>query len=380
LDPDQVIDSACTQTGLADFGRDTFREGLERYVDALEHEAQLSELGEVALEAQITGGLVNRLRVVDWVARHPEVRKERVEAPLVVLGLPRTGTTFVSRLLACDPARRPLMGWEVRDCVPPPETATFTTDPRIDRARAAAEMLDALNPEVKAMHYEAPDEATECVTLLAQDFKSLQLSVIANVPSYDEWLLGCDQTSAYEYHHLVLRLLQSRAPGRWSLKTPHHSIALDALFAEYPDARVVVMHRDPVRVTASLCSLATALIGTFSDADHRAAIAAHWPDVASVIVERVMDHRDAHGDAAFIDVQYADLVTDPMRAVEQIYDWAGDPLTPETGNAMRRYVADNPQTRFGTHRYSLAGTGLDRAELEDRFAAYRARYDVPAEG
>jgi sulfotransferase family protein len=379
LDRERLIDGARAQTGLEDFGGDAFGEGLERYVDALEHDAQLSELGNAALEAQLTGGLVNRLRVVDWVTRHPEVREERVEAPLVVLGLPRTGTTFMSRLLACDPARRPLMGWEVRDCVPPPEAATFTTDPRIDQARAAAEMLDALNPAVKAMHYEAPDEATECVTLLAQDFKSLQLSVIANVPSYDEWLLGCDQTSAYEYHHLVLQLLQSRAPGRWSLKTPHHSIALGALFSQYPDARVVVMHRDPVRVTASLCSLATALIGTFSDADHRAAIASHWPAIAGVIVERVMDYRDAHGDAAFIDVQYADLVTDPLPAIERIYEWAGDPLTPETEARMRRYVADNPQTRFGTHQYSLAGTGLERAELEDRFAAYRDRYEVPAE-
>jgi hypothetical protein len=177
----------------------------------------------------------------------------------------------------------------------------------------------------------------------------------------------------------VLQLLQSRAPGRWSLKTPHHSIALGALFTQYPDARVVVMHRDPVRVTASLCSLATALIGTFSEADHRAAIASHWPAVAGVIVDRVMDYRDAHGDAAFIDVQYADLVTDPFRTIERIYDWAGDPLTPETADRMRRYIAENPQTRFGTHQYSLAGTGLERAELEDRFAAYRDRYAVPAE-
>src|SRR5581483_11622332 len=231
---------------------------------------------------------------------------------LFVLGLPRSGTTYISRLLGCDPARRPLMGWEARDCVPPPEAATFTTDPRIAEARAAADMLDALNPAVKAMHYEAPDEPTECVTLLAQDFKSLQLSVVANVPTYDEWLIGCDETSAYQHHHLVLQLLQSRAPGRWSLKSPHHSIALPELFARYPDARVVVMHRDPVRVAASLCSLAAALIGTFSDADHRATIATHWPPIAGVIVDRVMEYRDAHGDASFLDVQYADLVADPL--------------------------------------------------------------------
>ncbi|HZP30515.1 MAG TPA: sulfotransferase [Acidimicrobiia bacterium] len=379
MESERLIESACEQTGLDDFGSDSFREGLVRYVDALNTEAQLSAIGAVALEAQVTGNLVNRLRVVDWVKQHPEVRDEPVAAPLFVLGLPRSGTTYISRLLGCDPARRPLMGWEARDCVPPPEAATFTTDPRIAEARAAADMLDALNPAVKAMHYEAPDEPTECVTLLAQDFKSLQLSVVANVPTYDEWLIGCDETSAYQHHHLVLQLLQSRAPGRWSLKSPHHSIALPELFAQYPDARVVVMHRDPVRVAASLCSLAAALIGTFSDADHRATIATHWPPIAGVIVDRVMEYRDAHGDASFLDVQYADLVADPLATMKRIYDWAGDDLTAEAETRMREYVAANPQTRFGTHSYSLEGTGLDRRELEERFATYRDRYAVPSE-
>ena len=272
------------------------------------------------------------------------------------------------------------MGWEARNPVPPPETATFTTDPRIDEARAAADMLDLLNPDVKAIHYEPPDGATECVTILAQDFKSLQLSIVANVPTYDDWLVDVDETSAYEHHHLVLKLLQSRAPGRWSLKTPQHSIALDCLFAQYPDARLVVMHRDPVRVVGSLCSLATALMKTFSDADHQATITTHWPPLAELIVDRMMSYRDDHGDDAFLDVQYADLVADPLATVKRIYDWAGDELSPEAETRMRDYVAENPQTRFGTHRYSLDGTGLDRGELEERFATYRERYAVPSEG
>jgi Sulfotransferase family len=380
VDQERLIGTACEQTGLGDFGSDSFREGLDRYVDALDAEAELSEVGTLALEAQVTGNLVNRLRVVDWVARHPEVRDQQVIAPLVVVGLPRTGTTLMSRLLGCDPNRRALMGWEARSCVPPPEAATFTTDPRIEEARVASEMLDALNPAMKAIHYEPPDEATECVTLLAQDFKSLQLSIVANVPSYDDWLLGCDQTSAYEHHHLVLQLLQSRAPGRWSLKTPQHSIALDALFGQYPDARLVVMHRDPVRVVASLCSLATVLMGTFSDADHRGTITTHWPRIAGVIVDRLMRYRDDHDDESFLDVQYADLVADPLATMKRIYAWAGDELTPAAETRMRAYVVENPQTRFGTHRYSLEGTGLEPGELEERFGPYRDRYEIPREG
>ena len=379
MDHERLIETACEQTGLTDFGSDSFRDGLVRYVDAVNDTAALSEVGNFALEAQVTGNLVNRLRVIDWVAEHPEVRDEQVVAPLIVLGLPRTGTTFLSHLLDADPARRSLMGWEARNPVPPPEAATFTTDPRIEEARVAAEMLDALNPDFKAIHYEAPDESTECVTLLAQDFKSLQLSIVADVPAYDQWLLGCDQTSAYEHHHLVLKLLQSRAPGQWCLKSPHHSIALDALLTQYPDARLVVMHRDPVRVVASLCSLANGLMSTFSDADHRASVTANWPPIATVIVERVMAYRDAHGDDGFLDVQYADLVTDPLATMKRIYAWSGDELTPVAEGRMRDYVTANPQTRFGTHKYSLDGTGLERGALEERFATYRDRYEVPSE-
>ena len=212
MDVDRLVEASCEQAGSADFGGDSYREGLERFADALDREAELTEVGTLAMEAQITGNLVNRLRVTDWIASHPEVLEQRVEAPLFVLGLPRTGTTLMSYLLGCDPTRRSLMRWEAASSIPPPEAATFTTDPRIEEARVAEQMMDALNPGFKAIHYEAPDGPTECVTLLAQDFKSLQLSIVAYVPSYDEWLLACDQSPAYVYHQRALQVLQSRAP------------------------------------------------------------------------------------------------------------------------------------------------------------------------
>ena len=380
MDADRLVADACAATGLDDFGATAWREGLDRYVAALDAEADLSELGVLALEAQITANLANRLRVTAWHQEHPELAAERIERPLLVLGLPRTGTTLLSELLHRDPANRSLMRWEAASSVPPPRAEEMTSDPRIEEARASAAGMDALNPGFKAIHYEAPDGPTECVAVLAQDFKSLLWSVIAHVPSYDAWLLECDETSAYEYHRSVLALLQSCAPGRWSLKTPHHCLGIGVLVGLYPDARFVMTHRDPVTVMGSVCSLTRSLSGTFSDVDHTASIARVWTGIAQTLVDRVMRWRHDHGDAQFVDVSYRDLVADPVGAVAGIYGHFGEEVSPQAEAAMRRYVAEHPKGEHGRHEYRLDELGLDPGELEERFGAYRQRFGVEHEG
>lgn len=360
--------AAVEATGLTDFGNPSYREGLEVYVDSLDREAGLSEIGVLAVEGNLVASLRNRLRVVDWRATHPEVAAERVHAPLFVIGLPRTGTTLLSALLAEDPRRRALRRWESGDLVPPPEAATFDTDPRIEATRVSAAMLDTLNPGFKAIHHEPAEGPTECVTLLGQHFVSLLWETIANVPTYGEWLLAADQHDAYAYHRDCLQLLQSRAPGRWSLKSPHHGLALDALLAHYPDARIVVTHRDPVPVIGSLCSLTRSLSGTFTDVDHTAYIAEHWLDVAEQIVQRTIDARARHPEAAFLDVDYAELLERPLDVIAQIYAFDGLEATPEAEARMRAYLADNTQGKFGRHSYSLAEFGLREHEVRARLA------------
>jgi hypothetical protein len=376
LDLHRLEAAAVAAAGADDFGAPSYRDGLEVLVGSLNEEAQLSELGIAALDAQLTGILTNRLRVLAWRRDHPEVAIERVDEPLVVIGLPRTGTTLLSALLGCDPHRRPLVRWETADPIPPPETATFHTDPRIEATWAGMQLLDAINPGFKAIHYDPADGPTECVTLLAQHFVSTLFETLANVPTYGEWLLAVDETDAYAHHHDVLQVLQSRAPGRWSLKSPHHGLAVRELRARYPDAHVVVTHRDPVTVIASVCSLIQSLSSTFSDADHTKYIAAHWPDVAEVIVTRIADFRDANGDDGFLDVQYPDLMADPIGVVHAIYAWEGSEYTREAEEAMRAYMADNQQGKFGRHAYSLEPFGLDAGELTERFAPYVERFDV----
>ncbi|MEX2255290.1 MAG: sulfotransferase [Acidimicrobiia bacterium] len=380
LEPDDVVAEACTQTGLVDLGPDSFRDGLAALCDSISSEAELSELGDVAVRGTIVAALVNRLKVVDWAGAHPEIEAERIEDPIVVIGMFRAGTTFLSSLLDQDPGNRPLLRWESGDSVPPPTPQSHRFGPRVAAAQASGDMLEQLNPRMKAIHHEDADGPTECIAVMSQDFKSLSWEAITNVPSYSRWLLATDQRSAYEYHRTTLKVLQSGGVrGRWTLKSPHHAIALDALTAVYPDAQLVLLHRDPTALAASVCSLISTLSGTFSDADHRAYIAEHWTSMLEESVTRIDAFRAAHPDHPVIDVHYADLVRDPLATVGAIYGACGAELGERAYSAISAYVAENPKGKFGTHGYDLAEYGLDAGELRERFAGYVERYDIPAE-
>jgi hypothetical protein len=380
LRPDDLVAAAREQTGLTDLGADGYREGLERYCAAVTEEAQLNELGANAVPGNIVSSLANRLKVVDYARRHPDVADEQIVAPIVVVGMFRAGTTLFSYLLDRDPANRSLLGWESRDSVPPPRPGEHRSGPRLEAVRAGQALLEQIEPRFKVVQHEEPDGPTECISVMSQDFKSLSWEAIANVPSYGEWLLAIDQRSAYEYHRIVLQVLQhGGVRGRWSLKSPHHAIALEHLTAVYPDARLVLLHRDPVVLCASVCSLITTLSGIFSDADHRAYIAEKWTDLLEQCVTRVDAFRAANPAHPIVDVLYADLVREPVAAVRRVYEDFGWELSPEAAAGMADHVRAHPQGEFGVHRYDLSQFGLDGAELSERFAGYRERYAVPVE-
>src|SRR5438270_4223291 len=378
--PGELIDEACRQTGLHDFGSNGFREGLAIYCDSLSSQAKLNDVGALAVPGAIVTSLSNRLRVVEWVRRHPEVAAERIDAPLIVIGMFRAGTTFLSYLLDQDRRNRSLLLWESSDSVPPASPVDHRAGPRVEAARDHSAMLEQLNPRMRVVHHEEADGPTECIAVMSQDFKSLSWEAIANVPTYGEWLLHADQRSAYQYHRLALQVLQSgRVRGRWTLKSPHHAIALEALTAVYPDGHLVLLHRDPVVLCASVCSLISTLSGTFSDADHQRYIAAHWTTMLEESIDRIDAFRLAHPERPIFDVQYADLVQDPLATVEHLYSSVGEELDVGAREAMATYVSANPKGKFGVHGYDLDEFGLDGDELGERFAGYVARYDVPTE-
>lgn len=375
MNVDQVMADATAATGLDDLGPDgdLALAGLTAYADACASEADLSELGVMAVHGALVGALANRLKVVDHHRQHPELADSAVEAPVVVVGLFRAGTTLLSNLLDRDPANRALLRWESGDSVPPPTPAEQRTGPRVDAAQVGVDMLAAINPGIKAIHHEDADSPTECIAVLGQAFQSISWEALANVPSYAAWWRASDMTAGYRFHRSVLQVLQSNGSGgRWTLKSPGHALALDALTAVYPDARLVVLHRDPVVLTASVCSLIHTMSSAFSDVDHRDYIRQHW----TTTLEDCIAGIDAHADRLH-HVQYADLVADPAGTVRHLYDALGLDATPEAMDSVGRFATERPRGEFGVHSYDLATYGLHEGALRERFAGYVERYDVP---
>ena len=375
---DGLVGAACQRGGSDDFGADTWREGLDVLVWSLNTEAALNELGVGAMTDQIVGYLVNRLEVERWYAGHPEIDDQAVVAPLLGLGLPRTGSTALSYLLAQDPARRTLRTWEASTPCPPPETATEHTDPRIAVAQAGIDFTREMFPGFGEMLPFAADGPQECLLLMALDFKSLIFEGMSYIPSYSSWLLECDLVPAYQYHKRVLKLLQWRCPpDRWWLKTPAHMLSIDALNQVYPDARFVMTHRDVGKVLPSVCALYGTLSGVLTDRPDPAAIGAHNVEVWRTALERLIDFRDRGNEDRFFDLSFEAVQHDPIGQVEHLYAALGDELSAEARERMAAWWAQSSKERSGPGTYSPVEFGLDVGLIAEQFAFYHDRFDVP---
>ena len=314
MEIDQLVAAACERAGASDLGDDTWREGLEVLIRSLATEAQLNELGIGAMSNMIVGYLVNRLEVEDWYARHPEIDDQEIVAPLFGLGLPRTGSTALSFLLAQDPARRSLRTWEADHPCPPPETATEHTDPRIAATQAGIDFTNEMFPGFAGMLPTSATGPQECLLLMGMDFRSLVFDGMARVPSYCAWLLDCDMEPAYRYHRRVLKLLQWRCPPvRWWLKTPAHMLSIDALNAVYPDARFVMTHRDVGKVLPSVCALYYALSSILTEAPDPIAIGRDNMELWRCSLERLINFRDRGNEDRFHDLTFDAVQRDPIR-------------------------------------------------------------------
>lgn len=381
LDPERLVGAARQKTGLDDYGDPGFREGLDALVESALREGDQNAFGRIAFAGMLQRALENRLRIVDWAKRNPDVRRERISRPLVVLGMPRTGTTLLSFLLDLDPQVRSLRHWESTSPIPPPDLAGYAEDPRIAEAAKQVEQLHQLIPPLPAMHPMSATLATECVTLLALDFKSLQYATQARMPSYGRWLEETDPRSAYALHELVLQILQSALPtGTWALKTPQHLWHLEALRDRYPDARLVWTHRDPAAVVPSVASLNTAFYRTWCNRVDPVATGAWWNHELRVGVERGLryDAAQPRPDWCF-HLQYAELMKDPVGSVQRLYAHFGDEVSDLHARRMQRWMQDRHQAAFGRHVYRAEELGLSRDALDREYAPYRERFQVPRE-
>jgi hypothetical protein len=378
---DDLVARACDRASLDDFGDDSWRVGLRLLVETCEAAPGVNPGGREFVYGQFVDALWNRLRVVDYVKRHPEVLEERVERPLVVLGLPRTGTSLASYLLDQDPLRRSLLTWEAGDSVPPSTPDTLRADPRCLEKKAEldvlAEGLRAAN--IPLVHWDEADGPTECVFVQNQDFKAYLWEAFMPTPAYADWLLQTDMSSAYNYERMVLQVLQSRAPGTWSLKMPSHAVHIETLLATYPDARIVWAHRDPFTSTTSFLRLNyLSRAATGADIDIGVTVANVLRQLKEH-VDRPLATRRRIGDDRFFDLHYVDLTRDPIAVMRSLYDWAGDELTASTERSMLEWLDAHPQDRHGVAPYSLEGSGVSREELEPIFDEYLSVFDVQIE-
>lgn len=369
MNVEEIVAAARQSTGLADPEQDSWREGLALLLHDHARAGTLSERGRGLLRARYVSSLATRMRVDDFMHRNPGLAQASVRSPVFILGMPRTGTTMVSYLMAADPAHRSLLKWEAHDVTPPAAPGALRTDPRCLAEKAKDDALIQSNPKGAALHFEAGDGPTECVHLLAQDFKSLMLAVIADTPAYHDWILLCDMASAFAHRKRVLQILQSTNPGRWVLKMPSDALFIRTLFATFPDAKVIWTHRDPYAAFASSMSMRAHSRPIFSQDAGLAYMRDRFPLQLALHLARPLEVIRERGQAIY-HLYYDDLMTDPIAQMKRIYAWLGEEWSEVADAGMRAWLDQNPQGRFGQHRYSLSQWGFTRQELAPYFSDY----------
>jgi hypothetical protein len=383
--PDDVLKVVAQRTGLSDIDSDSWRPGLAIVLDEANNSPAFTPHGREQIIGDCVDALGRRVQIHDYIQSHPEVLDAPVERPLVVLGMPRTGTTVISYLLDQDPLRRSLLHWECLEPVPPASTEMLRTDPRclamIEYRQRLFEMIQ--DGRVAIPHWEDADGPTEDMFIQNQDFKGLSWDAFLPTSRYAEWLINeADMTSAYEYQKRYLQVLQSKAPGTWNLKMPSHSVHIETLLKVFPDARLIWAHRDPYKATGSLCNLfkMPKSLVHHPEAVDLEAMGRNAMTQMKAHLERPLRTRDRIGDDRFFHMYYHEMMNDPMDVMRRIYEWAGDELTDVTAARMQTWLAEHPQDRFAPNTYSLDQYGLSVEKLKPTFAEYLSTFDIELEG
>jgi hypothetical protein len=325
------------------------------------------------------GGLVhtlaNRLQIEDWFARHPEIGEERVHVELLGVGFPRTGSTALAHLLGEDPTVRSLRMWEASSPCPPPGVSAEADQARLAAAQAQLAAQDQALPQFKSMLPQSATGPMEDHELVALEFKSQSYLAFARLNNYAEWYLDCDVEPAYRYERRVLQLLQWRCPPtRWQLKSPTHTLFLDAFERVFPEARFVMTHREVANVLPSVTDLYCTLLQGGNTAVDKREVGALNMHQWGVAIDRVLAFRAAGHDEDFYDVGFAAFQADPIAEIRGLYSWLGRDLTAETEARMRRWGENNPRDQHRTHHYDTADFGFTDHALEGRFGAYRKHF------
>ena len=383
LDPDALVAEARAQTGLEDLGDDRFWEPFRIFVESLNEERSLHTVGALLIRGDLLNCLSIRLQMTEYRKRHPEIAAQTVERPIFITGLPRTGTSITHELLAADPRHRAPLHWEIRNPFPPPETATYRTDPRIAQADRQIRLWCEIVPEYDQMHELGGDIPVEDVQVMGASFVSDEWMGRHVVPAFAAWYATSDRIPGFEFHKQLLQHLQWKCPGdRWVLKSPSHMSQLDALLAVYPDARIVFTHRDPLRVLPSVISILYSTAYVRSDEVDADAMKGWFTgETCKALIDGMTEARTSGRlpESQCFDLRYSELMRDPVATLAGVYEHFEIEYPNSARQAQQDYVDQRPKGRHGSHQYDFSDTGLDLDEERARFQDYYARYEVENE-
>lgn len=377
-----VLDEARRRAELDDFGDEVFLDPMRRLLDSLENEAGLHAIGRVTMFERIVGSLVGRLSAQDYFVRHPEILDEEIVAPTVIVGLARTGSTMMHRLLSADPRVYAVRWWECRAPSPYPGSDWRHEDPRIPDAHAEVKAILEAAPELATIHPWDPEGPDEEIMLLEHAFLSGVPDAFCNVPRYRRFILESDLLDGYAYMKRMLQFLQwqKKAAGhpaeRWILKAPFHLGRIPQIFRSFPDAMIVQTHRDPIETSPSIASLYYSTWRANADDVDPLVVGEQCLELWSWGIAKCLADRDAGFDDRFIDVLYEETRKDPMGSIEKIYQQLDRPLSSEAREAMKQWGDENRRDKRAVHSYSLEEFGYTREGICEAFADYRDRFIV----
>lgn len=381
LDIDQLLSEASQRAnGLRHFGDDNYRQALEVLVDALDREAGLSDTGCYLMRERLVGQLFNRLVMEDYLRRFPEITRIAIDDPLVIVGLPRTGTTMLQRTLAVDSRFHSAAWWETRYPAPLEGETLAAPEQRISRARAEVQQTIEAIPQILSIH---PFDAMLCDEefMLMEHSFLCAMDAYADVPSYTQWLDQQDQRPVYTQLKRMLQFLQwqkqqrgETGGQRWLLKAPQHLHTIDLLLEVFPRAQVILTHREPAQTIPSMASMAHTLWQMYSDQPDPRSAGIQWNRRMARGIRHTMQVRDQHSPDRFLDIQFADTVARPMQVLERVYSFAGMPFTDKARADAEQWLAKNGREKRASHDYSLERFGLDEAQMTRDYLEYRTRH------
>jgi hypothetical protein len=380
LTPDAVLDAARARTGLSDFGADDFRGRLAVWMQAGDADAELSAVGRMNLFHEAVRFAANRLQVEDQIRKAPEILGVEIDRPLVIAGLPRSGTTYLLQLMSADPRLRSLPHWEAVRPVRSPYVRDGK-DTRYDLCAAEWAEADALMPYTKAIHEFSPDHISEDIELQGIDFGGYYFEWIAHVPAWRDYQFTHDPTPVYRYMRKVMQLLSwQRGPNRWVTKCPQHMEQLTSVAAALPGAHIVITHRDPVAsIQSAITGMAYGSRLTRTRVDLEA-IADYWIDRYERLLRACVRDRDQLDPKQSHDIYFHELMADPLGTLKRIYTAAGAPFDQETRAALREAIDVNRRGKHGQLIYDLREDfGLEPAKIRERFGFYFERFPVRIE-